>query len=611
MSRLMDCLHRHLIVVAIFLLTLKTIMVTLFGFELTMHNGLDWVLLVISPIGTLMVFFSFSFFIKKRFQPIGFFVTYLLVTGLLYANLLYYRFYIDFVTFSVFLQLDNVGGLGASTVELMSLFDVFIFLDIIFIWYLMLSRRGMNMKMPRKKQYGMISIAMIVLTIFLGVMQNQHLFETEYNRQALVKSLGLYNYQMANMIFGIMAPIEKVFSTKADAEEISSFLQKEDQNETDTFGIARGKNIVLISMESLQQFVIQREVNGEEIAPFLNKLIKESYYFPNIYDQTAQGKTSDAELMVDTGLYPLSSGSVFVRHPQNHFVSLQNILQEDGNYQSYVFHGNDATFWNRNGIYPNLGYEHFYAKESYDVTEENSINYGIKDIPFFEQSMTYVTDLPEPFLAKFITLTNHFPFLLDEADQLLDEAETEEDVVNRYVTTVRYMDAAIERFFALLKEKNIYEHTIFVLYGDHYGISKKYEAGVHEFLGQAYTPLNHLQLQRIPLIIHIPGQEGKVVETLGGEIDIHATLLHLLGISQENHMNFSQNLFARSENHPVIFRDGSMIVKDYAYMDNVCYDRKTDKMTDDTKCEPYLEIVRQELKMSDDIILGDLLQYLK
>jgi len=368
---------------------------------------------------------------------------------------------------------------------------------------------------------------------------------------------------------------------------------------------------VLISMESLQQFVIQREVNGEEITPFLNKLIEESYYFPNIYYQTAQGKTSDAELMVDTGLYPLSSGSVFVRHPENHFVSLQKILQEDGNYQSYVFHGNDATFWNRNGIYPNLGYEHFYAKESYDVTEENSINYGIKDIPFFEQSMTYVTDLPEPFLAKFITLTNHFPFLLDEADQLIDEAETEEDVVNRYVTTVRYMDAVIERFFALLKEKNIYEHTIFVLYGDHYGISKKYEAGVHEFLGQAYTPLNHLQLQRIPLIIHIPGQEGEVVETLGGEIDIHATLLHLLGISQENHMNFSQNLFARSENHPVIFRDGSMIVKDYAYMDNVCYDRKTDKMTDDTKCEPYLETVRQELKMSDDIILGDLLQYLK
>lgn len=64
-------------------------------------------------------------------------------------------------------------------------------------------------------------------------------------------------------------------------------------------------------------------------------------------------------------------------------------------------------------------------------------------------------------------------------------------------------------------------------------------------------------------------------------------------------------------NSSVIFRDGRMIVKDYAYMDNVCYDRKTDKMTDDTKCEPYLETVRQELKMSDDIILGDLLQYLK
>ncbi|ASK60772.1 phosphoglycerol transferase [Virgibacillus phasianinus] len=612
MKKLTAYLSNHLIATTVILLWLKTVIVTYFCFDLTIVSFMDILLLIISPIGTLMLFIGISFLFGKRVHPISLIVIDILITGLLYANLLYFRFYIDFVTVSVLFQLNNVGGLGPSTLELLSPFDILLFIDIFVVGYLVYSmkKRRKQINKPARKKYLATSISLIVLTFCIGVFQYPHLLKTGYDREQLVESLGLYNYQLVNIGYGIKAPIEKALSDKSDAGNVSEYIQSKPHEQTDLFGLAKGKNVVLISLESTQNFVINQKVNGEEITPFLNDLIKKSFYFSNIYDQTAQGKTSDAEFMIDTGLYPLPSGSVFVRRPENTFESLEYLLKENGGYTTASFHGNDRDFWNRAQMYENLGYDHFFSKKYYDVTKENSINYGIKDIPFFEQSMENLTELPEPFMAKFITLSNHFPFLIDEADRTIEPANTEVDVVNRYVTTVRYEDQAIKRFFQLMKEQNMYKDTIFVIYGDHYGISKKYEAGVHELLGQEETPLNHLELQQVPLIIHIPGQDGRTINKIGGEVDIRATLLHLLGISTENQMAFSQSLFTRDSDKPVVLRDGGMISKDYAYLNNVCYDRSSRKAVGYGNCAPYLDTARKQLELSDNIILGDLLRFI-
>ncbi|ASN06488.1 LTA synthase family protein [Virgibacillus necropolis] len=612
MKQLTNYISTHIIATTIILLWIKTLLVTLIGFDLGASSFLDVLLLIIGPIGTLMLFLGCSFFFSKRVQPVTLLIIYILITGLLYANLLYFRFYIDFVTLSVLMQVNNVGGLGASTVELLSPWDTLLFIDIFILGWIIFSKRykRAQTRMPVKKKYALTSVGIIAVTIALGVIQHPHLLSTAYDREQLVKSLGLYNYQMLNLAYGVKAPIEKVFSDEKDARElVDEFIQDKQKERTDLFGAAKGKNVVIISLESTQNFVINRSINGEEITPFLNDLIKESFYFSTIYDQAAQGKTSDAEFMVDNGLYPLPSGSVFVRRPENTFDSLPKILKEEGNYTSVTFHGNDREFWNREQMYNTLGYDHYFSKRNYNVTSENSINYGIKDIPFFNQSMDELSNLSEPYYAKFITLTNHFPFLLEKEDQFIEPANTEVDVVNRYITTVRYLDESLKQFFQLLKEQGMYEDTIFVLYGDHYGISQKYESGVHELLGQEATPLNHLELQQVPLIIHMPGEEGKVIDTAGGQVDIRATVLHLLGIATDDKMAFGRDLLVKNPDDPVIIRDGSVITNDYAYIDNLCYSKKSKEVVARKKCLQYQEIARERLELSDQIILGDLLRF--
>jgi lipoteichoic acid synthase len=601
----------RLVIITILIMWIKTVFVMFLGFDLNILSAAEIPAVLVSPGGSLILLFGFSFYFSKTFKPFLFWVAWVVANALLYGDLLYYRFYTDFVTLPILFQFDNVGGLGPSTLELMSPWDLLLFIDLIILPFLIRKRTNKSalVKTKQKTWFASTGVVLVLLTVVLGLSRSPYLFSASYDRDGLVKALGPYNYHLYDFSLGAVTPLNRALASKADAEPSAEYLKSKENQSTNLFGIAKGKNVVLISMESTQNFVINRKIDGEEITPFLNDLVKDSFYFSNIYDQTAQGKTSDSEFMIDTGLYPLASGSVFVQKPENTYKSLPHILKEE-DYYSAVFHGNERTFWNRENMYKGLGYDHFYSERDYHITEENSVNYGIKDIDFFEQTVEKLEEVPQPFYSRLITLTNHFPFLLDEKDKLINEADTELDVVNRYVTTVRYQDEAIKTFIDDLKKKGLYENTMFVLYGDHYGISEKYEEGVLELTGQEQTPVNHVSLQQVPLIIHIPGVEGRVISRIGGEIDIRPTILHLMGIETENKLSFGHVLFTRNEEHPVIFRDGSFVTGDLTFNDGVCYSNSNGEAAP-SSCLPYQPTVRKELKLSDDIIYGDLLRFLE
>ncbi|MDR4937004.1 LTA synthase family protein [Rossellomorea marisflavi] len=596
-----------------FALWIKTVILLFVGFSLHIDNLHDALLVLINPIASILLLLGVSFYFTKKISGLTIFIVMIIASGILYGDLLYYRFYSDYVTVPILFQFKNVGGIGPSTFELISGWDILFFLDLIVVGVYLWKTRAMRVEVQRKQKAGYIlgSVLVLLVTIGIGLLKSPYMFAESYDREQMVKAIGPYNYHLYDIGIAAGKPFSRTLATKADTKETIRYIDSTDKEESDLFGVAKGKNLVLVSMESTQNFVIGQKVHGKEITPFLNSLIEDSFYFSQIYDQTAQGKTSDSEFMVDNGLYPLASGSTFVQRPENTYRALSHLLDEQEDYYTAVFHGNDKTFWNRDKMYEALGYDRFFSKEEYKVTEDNSVNYGIKDIPFFQQSMDYVEDLPHPFYARFLMLTNHFPFLLDEEDQFIEEADTSEGVVNRYVTTVRYEDEAIKNLIEDFKKKGLYDDTVFVFFGDHYGISEKYETGAFELLGMEDTVINHMKLQQVPLIIHVPGEEGRTIDTLGGEIDIRPTILHLMGIESQSNLSFGHNLFTRVENHPVIFRNGDFITEKFLYKNNVCYNRKSEESENTSKCDPYKEIVRKELGLSDDIIYGDLLRFIK
>ncbi|QHS22755.1 LTA synthase family protein [Virgibacillus sp. MSP4-1] len=603
-----------LFLIAAFMFGFKSYIVYRFVFDLSIENTMQEIILFINPFATAIVLFSFAVLMKPKRQKK--YIKYLSLFGafLLFANLVYYRNFTDFITLPSILQFKNFGDLGASTASSLKVWDIFLFVDTVLIFYLA-KKKGdaLVFSYNRKSKLAMIALSFSILltNLVLAEIERPMLFKRGFDREYLVKNVGLVNYHIYDAIINSKTKVQKVMADGSKLHEIKKYTEENinDKTSSEMKGIAKGKNIIYISAESVQNFVINRKVNGEEITPFLNDLIKDSYYFNNFYHQVNLGRTSDSEFLVENSLYPLPNGSVFFTHGQNEFNAVPEIIKDNGYYSS-VFHANNKSFWNRDVAYESLGYDQFYSERYFNVTEDNTIGWGLNDKAFFDQSMKYLEAMPEPFYTKFITLTNHHPYELDEKYASIDKFDSNSKTLNQYFPTVRYTDEAIERFFKNLKETGLYEDSIIIIYGDHFGISENHNKAMGQYLNKEITPYDTVQLQRVPLIIHIPGHEDdRVIEKVSGQIDLKPTVLNMLGIENEEDIMFGNDLFADQSKRFVAFRDGDYVSEDYVYTKDTCYDRETGEKLDKSACEPIKDKVLKELNYSDQLIYEDLFRF--
>ncbi len=603
-----------LIVMATILLWIKTYIVYKTSFDIEIDNTIQEFILLINPLSFLLFIFGLGLFMTKDRSRTRFVLSSgFIISFILYGNVVFYRFFDDFLTLPVLFQTSNFSDLGTSAGEIIEWKDLFYFADVIILALIIKLKPNLfvlkNYSKANRRAYFFVATALVFFNLGLAETERPQLLTRTFDREILVKNIGTYNYHLYDIFLQSKSSAQRALADGSELADIDNYVRATHvQPNKEMFGIAKGKNLIVVSLESLQSFPINNTVNGEEITPFLNNFISESYYFENFYHQTQQGKTSDSEFIFDNSLYPLNRGAVFFTHAGNEYESMTETLGEKG-YYTAAMHANNKSFWNRDIMYDSLGYERFYSLPDYEVTEENSVNWGMKDIPFFEQSARHMKEMPQPFMTKLITLTNHYPFYLDEEDKLIEPYTSDDGTVNRYFQTVRYMDEAIKEFIQDLKDSDIYEDSIIVMYGDHYGISENHNKAMSKYLGKEVTPFVSTQLQRVPMIIHIPGQVGKTLSTVSGQIDIKPTLMHLLGIETKEDIQFGSDMFSNQHEDFIALRDGSFITKNYVYADNKCWDKETEQTTDRNYCEPYKDRAEKELQYSDKVIYGDLLRF--
>jgi lipoteichoic acid synthase len=601
----------------IVMLWLKTYIVYKTSFDIKIETWKQELILFMNPLSFLLFFFGICLSVKEKTRVRLLYILSFITSFVLFANAVYYRFFNDFLTIPVLFQTSNMGDLGNSITELISFGDLLLFSDLIILWVVMkvaskkkLLPTDVTVLKREKTVYLLLAVIITVVNLGLAETERPQLLTRTFDREILVKNIGTYNYHLYDLVIQSKSSAQRAFANGSEFVEIENYLKANNRNPNDElFGIAKDKNVILISMESTQSFVIGETLDGKEITPFLNDFIKDSYYFDNFYHQTGQGKTSDSEFLLDNSLYSLGRGAVFFTHATNEYTATPEIIKEHG-YYSAVLHANNKSFWNRDIMYKALGYDHFFEVGAYNVTEENSIGWGLKDKDFFEQSISHLRALPEPYYAKLITLTNHFPFELGEEDKFINEFTSNSRTLNRYFPTVRYTDEAIKHFIQRLKDEGIYEDSIIIIYGDHYGISENHNKAMAQFLGkEEITPFDSVQLQRVPLIVHIPGQEGKTISNVSGQIDLKPTILHLMGIDTKNDVHFGADLFSEGKLPFTVLRDGSFITDKYVYTNNECYDKETGEIIEGSACNPYMDKAKRELEYSDKIVYGDLLRF--
>jgi lipoteichoic acid synthase len=604
--------------IAVVFLWMKTYIAQLTQFELGIENSLQSFLLFINPLGSSLLFLGFASFFKGRKKYISLIILDFLLSFLLYANILYYRFFNDFITLPTLTQTQNFGDVSGSVVSLLKPYDFLFFIDVLVLIALFASRfvkiEVKDMTRPKIAALFAFSLAISSANLALAETDRPQLLTRGFDRNYIVKYLGMYNYTIYDAVQSTKASAQRVMADSNDITEVRNFTSSNyAKPNPEYFGAAKGKNVIYLHLESMQNFLINYKLHGEEVTPFLNSLVNEknTMYFDNFFHQTAQGKTSDAEFMLENSLFGLPQGSAFTTKGLNTYQAAPAILGQQG-YTSAVFHGNSGTFWNRNEIYKSFGYNHFFDSNYYEMKEEDLAEYGLMDKPFFEGSIPLLETLPQPFYAKFMTVSHHFPYPIDVEDATLAPHTTGDKSVDQYFQTARYADEALEQFFKYLKESGLYDNSIIIMYGDHYGISENHNKAMEQVIGKEITPFESTGLQRVPLFIRVPGVEGGINHEYSGQVDLLPTLLHLLGIDTKNNVQFGTDLLSEQHDDLVPFRNGDFVSSKFTAVDGKFYDSKTGVVIEEEQMEEakkYQEIIEQKLAYSDRVVNGDLLRF--
>ena len=605
-------------VVAIVLFWIKTYIGYRMEFNLGLENGLQQFLLFINPVSSAILIFGLALLVrgKKSFKWV--IRLNLLMSLWLFFNIVYYRSFTDFITLPTLTQVQNAGDLGPSVLALFKSYDVFYFLDtvLLLVLYKFKDVKLENVKVKRRTIALVYLTGLVIFAINLGLAEKDRpqLLSRTFDRNYIVKYLGMFNYTVYDAVQNTKTYAQRATANSTDIAEVVNYTKATSaEPNPEYFGKAKGKNVIYLHLESMQNFLIDYKLNGEEVTPFLNSLAhneSDFMYFDNFFHQVGQGKTADAEFMLENSLFGLPQGAAFTTQSQNTYQAAPAILGQNG-YTSAVFHGNYKSFWNRDKMYKSLGFDNFFDAAHYNMDNKDEVlSYGLMDKPFFKESIPMLETLKQPFYTKFITVSHHFPYAMDQEKTTIEKHTTGDASVDSYFQTARYADEALKEFFDYLKESGLYDNSVIIMYGDHYGISENHTDAMSKVLDKEVGTFENAQLQRVPLLIHVPGVEGGEMHQYGGQIDLLPTMLHLLGIESNDYVQFGSDLLSKDHNEIVPFRNGDFVSPEVTSIKGKYYDSKTGELVEEN--EDILNSksrVETMLNLSDKVVNGDLLRF--
>ncbi|MFX3636432.1 MAG: LTA synthase family protein [Candidatus Pristimantibacillus sp.] len=517
---------------------------------MVVFEGPSWTTLLKEVPFALIVFCLIEWFATKR-KLTYYLAANLLMTAILFAVLMYYKYYGVIVTYLALQQVNQVTAVSNSVFSLMDPYYLLVFIDILVMGYFLIrrkSKKGQYWKTASQKRMK----RSIVATLF-GISIALCLFNILPNRASMneivkAEQMGILNYE-AYTIFSNKT-LDLVDPSEISQNKINELKNIEKPAAPQLYKTASGKNLIILQIESFQNFLVNLKIDGKEITPNINKLANENYYFKHFYQGVGQGNTSDAEFIVNTSYYIPPNGAATQVYANKQLPSLPKLLKTGG-YDTATFHTNVVEFWNRGELYKALGFDRYYDKAFYG--EEDNIFFGASDEVLYKKTaeeLDRMNQADNPFYAQVISMTAHHPFTIPESKYKMELPERYEGTfVGDYIRAQNYADYALGLFIDDLKQRGIWDDSLIVLYGDHlglpiYSLDRDDKDLMQEIYGREYS---YTDMINIPLVIASTGiTEPKVFDQLGGQVDIVPTVANLLGFSMDNQIHFGQDLLNSS-----------------------------------------------------------------
>jgi phosphoglycerol transferase MdoB-like AlkP superfamily enzyme len=285
----------------------------------------------------------------------------------------------------------------------------------------------------------------------------------------------------------------------------------------------RRDNIVIIIVESLSADYTGVGKPRHGYTPFLDSLADRGLYFNNSF---ADGRRSiDAPLSILAGL-PHLRDEAFYCAQFKRLYGLGSLLKEHG-YQTSFYHGGKNGTMSFDTFSLRMGFDHYFGLNEYPRPQDSDGIWGIYDEPYLQYVAGELSRVSEPFASVVFTLSTHNPYKVPpQYEGVLPAGELP---IHR---TVAYFDHALKKFFETAEKMAWYEHTLFVITGDHIGPP------------QAISP-RMIDNYRVPIIFYHPGaklppvRHDKVVQ----HVDIGPSILDFLGVATDRVLPFGHSIF--------------------------------------------------------------------
>ncbi|MDS0524385.1 LTA synthase family protein [Clostridium sp. SHJSY1] len=507
-------------------------------------------------------FVSLGLFFKGRAQKWSFWGLNLLFTILVIGDMWYYRSNSVFLNYHMFSMTSNLDNLGSSIISMVRLVDGIFLIDLVVMAVINIKNRKTYTKNPRNT-IGALSILLLAFTFLAylhvkidkkeGGFTGQYLFRTCWSPNQTMGNLTPIGYHVydAYDFYEQSKPYKFNSNEKEEVKNTLSSL-KENKQDNEYAGMLKGKNLLVIQWESLENCVINQKIEGKEITPNVNKLLSNSLYFDNFYEQTYGGTSSDAELMTNTSVFPVREGATFFRYPTNTYkYSLPNIFKNMG-YSTLASHPDKGSYWNWMTSLKSMGYEKLLDSADYDTTDV--INLGVSDESYLKQFNEVLKTQKSPYMAYTITLTSHSPFDMPENDRYLKLPENLEGTrLGGYFQSINYTDRYIGKLLTDLEESGALDNTVVVMYGDHEGVHKFYDDEVKAT--KNLEPWMEKNDKKVPLIIYNKDIQGKTLSVKGGQIDTLPTIAYLFGAPKESYssiLTIGRNLLNTDKSYALL-----------------------------------------------------------
>lgn len=455
-----------------------------------------------------------------------------LLDVLLVANLMYFRTYYSAIPASSYLEAGNLADFKASVTDSLRWADIVLLL--ISIATAVIAFRYKTTK--RQPLTAVLKWWAAPLAGFALLLTGVNLCKGGFHKS-------LRSVRQSAYLCSADAPIFSVFGciwyditdaaepiTPEKQAEIERWLASQPKHQPADSATEKRSNLLIVFAESLESWVLEKKVDGKEITPCLNRLLKEksTLYAPNVLTQVKGGRSIDAQLMICSGLLPLMSGTYSSLYYDNTFYTLQKAMRGLKHSRSYLLTIDKVSTWNQGAVARSFGTDTIISYHDFKMTEAFGTHKRIGDASFFQQCREKIErgevwKPGESVYMQFVTYSGHAPFKLpNHLRTITFPASIPEKAVD-YMTTAHYTDKAIGDFVAYLKTLPQYKETIVVIVGDHEGLASYRQ----ELVGNPACRGLVSDKQLTPFIV-LNSPVGMRYDKFMGQIDIYPTLLNLM-----------------------------------------------------------------------------------